>query len=125
MLDFVEKCIRTESLVGPAVAQRLVDNGRALHAAMGIQTEGGELTDQLKKHVYYGKALDAVNLKEELADVMWYVGLLCDVLGTTVEELQELVIAKLSKRYPDKFTEAAAIHRDLEGERELLQQLSA
>ena len=53
----------------------LIDKGHALnllHARTGIFTEIGELLDQFKKHIYYDKELDEVNIKEELGDVMWY-----------------------------------------------------
>ena len=51
---------------------------------------------------------------------MWYQAIACDVLGTTFEIEQERNIAKLSARYPDKFTEDKAINRDLETERKVL-----
>lgn len=117
MKDFVKLCIRTEAPITTAVSKRLLSCARLLHAMMGMQTEPGEFTDALKKHIYYGAPLDVVNLKEEAADQLWYVGLMCDVLGCTLEELQEMVISKLQKRFPDKFTEEAAITRDLDAER--------
>ena len=30
------------------------------------------IIDALKKHIYYGKSLDVVDLKEEVGDLMWY-----------------------------------------------------
>ncbi len=41
--------------------------------------------------------------------------------GFTVEQAQERNIAKLAKRYPDKFTSEAALNRDLDAERKILE----
>ena len=46
---------------------------RLLHAQLGLHTEGGELADALKRHLFYGKPLDPVNIAEEIGDVFWYL----------------------------------------------------
>lgn len=43
------------------------------HMDMGIITEFGELIDQYKRNLAYGKDLDLVNIKEELGDIYWYI----------------------------------------------------
>ena len=121
MKDFVQQAIRTEAPITPEVLERWKDVCRPMHAAIGLCTETGELQDGFKKHIYYGKPLDKVNIKEELGDKLWYIALMCDWLGCTVEELQQMVIAKLRKRYPEKFTEYDAQNRDLDGERKILE----
>jgi NTP pyrophosphatase (non-canonical NTP hydrolase) len=95
---------------------------RILHAAMGLVTESSELMDALKKHLMYGKPLDIVNLKEEVADCMWYMAILADTLGFTFEEVQDKNIAKLKARYGSKFTEGAALNRDIPAERKILEE---
>ena len=87
------------------------DTLRLLHAAMGLGTEAGEFADDLKKHIFYGKELDPEHLKEELGDLLWYLGIAADVLGTSVQDLMRDNIAKLRKRYPEKFTEQDALDR--------------
>jgi NTP pyrophosphatase (non-canonical NTP hydrolase) len=82
-----------------------------LHAALGISGEAGELLDAVKKSFIYRKVLDRENCKEELGDILWYIALACRTLGTTFEELMEQNIAKLSKRYPDKYSDIHAIAR--------------
>lgn len=91
------------------------------HGILGLVTEAGELADALKKAHAYGKPLDEVNLREELGDVLWYLPLVCRALGTTLDEVAQLNIAKLRKRYPATFTEAHALNRDLESERRVLE----
>ena len=121
--NYVESVLVTESPVNQDIINRLInpDTIRLLHGSLGLVTEAAELADMLKKHIFYGKALDFPNAKEEIGDSMWYVGLIIDVLNTTFNEVLTINIAKLAKRYPEKFTEYAAINRDLEAERKILE----
>lgn len=95
--------------------------GSLLHYALGLCTEVGELQDAIKKYIAYGKQVDAVNIKEELGDILWYHARLLDLFGFTYEEVMERNIEKLKARYGDKFTEHAALNRDLTKEREVLE----
>ena len=92
-----------------------------LHGAVGVATEAGELLDALKKTIFYGKKLDLVNIEEEIGDVLWYLAIMCENLGVSMEDIMEKNINKLNSRYPDKFTEQDALDRDLETEREILE----
>lgn len=94
-----------------------------LHGAIGISTESGEIQDQLKKHIFYGKPLDRVNLLEEVGDVMWYCALLLRNLDSSFEEIAAVNIKKLRARFGDKFSEFDAQNRDLNKEREILNEL--
>ena len=91
------------------------------HGAYGLVTEAGEFLDALKKHKYYNKPLDMVNLAEELGDIFWYCARIAKTLGVTFEEPQERNISKLIARYGDKFTEEKALNRDLKTERTILE----
>lgn len=95
---------------------------RLLHAAMGLCTESGEFMDMLKKHILYGKPIDAPNLKEELGDLEWYIALAIEELNTTFGIIFETNIAKLRARYPNKFTEQDALNRNLNKERQILEE---
>ena len=121
--DYIPDVLRTENKDYNGMLSRLVtvDNIRLLHGVMGISTEAGELLDSLKKHIFYGKKLDYVNISEELGDLLYYISVCIDILGTSFEEVMEKNIAKLKARYPDKFTEDKAINRDLNTEREILE----
>lgn len=121
--NYVQNVLRSESPVTNELRNRLQneDTIRLLHAAMGMATEAGEFLDMLKKHIFYGKPMDFVNAKEEVGDQMWYAGLAIDVLKTTFNEVLTVNINKLKARYPEKFTEEAAINRDLTTERNILE----
>jgi len=121
MEDFINQCLQTEAPVTQTLLRDLGDVARPLHAAIGICTEAGELQDAFKKHIFYGRALDETNIKEELGDLLWYIALLCNWLECSFEEVQEMVIAKLRKRYPDKFTTYDALNRNTSEERKVLE----
>jgi len=89
-------------------------DARILHAILGIVTEAGELADALKKVMFYGREMDGWKFIEELGDGRWYEELLCDALNTDMEEVKEMNIRKLKKRYPDQFDDVEV--RDYEAE---------
>lgn len=82
-----------------------------LHATLGISGEAGELLDAVKKSFIYNKELDEVNAKEELGDLLWYIALACRSLDVSFEEIMQMNIDKLTKRYPEKYTDSDAVAR--------------
>ncbi len=91
-----------------------------IHSAMGVTSDGGEYCTAIKAHAVYGKELDAQykekqtlreNAIEELGDTLWFIALGCKHLGTTMAEVMGANIEKLAKRYPDKYSDEAAIAR--------------
>ena len=120
--DYQQLALRTESgreCLGPGFELNV---DRLLHAGLGLATETGEFLDPLKKHFFYGKPIDEINLKEEIGDILWYCAIACDALGTTIDAEMLRNIAKLKARFPDKFTEEKANERDLDAERSVLEQ---
>ena len=69
----------------------------------------------------YGREIDTALTKRTLTGICCAVSGLAIVCGTTIEKLRETNIEKLKARYGDKFTEAAALNRDLETERKILE----
>jgi len=122
-LDYIAEVLKNESTDMEPIRKRLNDPKivRLLHAAIGMATEAGEMVDVLKKHIFYGKPLDEVNLLEEIGDSFWYSAVALEVLGSTFEEAQRINIAKLRKRYGESFTNNRAITRDLPAERKILE----
>jgi NTP pyrophosphatase (non-canonical NTP hydrolase) len=92
-----------------------------LHGAIGLSTESGEILDAIKKSLFYGKKLDMVNIKEEVGDAMWYCALILRATGSSFEEVMEMNIEKLKKRFGDKFSQEKALNRNLEEERNTLE----
>lgn len=94
-----------------------------LHSIFGMQTELGEFTDIFKREFFYQKKPDLANIKEELGDIMWYWALAVRTLELDPEEILKINIEKLKVRFPEKFTEKEALHRNLAKERTVLEQL--
>ena len=92
-----------------------------LHMILGMQTESAEIADVYKKNIAYGKDLDLVNIKEEIGDLMWYIVNLCTLKGWDLEDIMQTNIDKLKARFPGKFTNENALNRDLDKEREILE----
>lgn len=122
MKDYQKLALVTDHKTYNHVAERFTPSmSRLTHAALGLSTEANEFSDQLKKHLIYGKQLDKVNLIEELGDICWYIALACDELGVNFEKIQSINIKKLKARYGDKYSDQKALHRNLIDERKILE----
>lgn len=81
------------------------------HMATGISGEAGELLDAIKKHVIYNRPLDMENIIEELGDLEFYMEGLRQRLGLSRDEVLDININKLTKRYGHSYSDASAIER--------------
>ena len=120
--EYIQNTLRTETKDFENIRGRILDTAliRLDHASDGIATEAGELKDILKRKKFYGQPLNRQHLVEELGDLLWYVALAMDTIDTTFDEVMTVNIAKLKKRYPDKFDADKALNRDLDAENEVL-----
>jgi len=76
---------------------------RLLTAGVGINAEGGEFLEIIKKMVFQGKPWDDHNREHliiELGDLMWYVAQACMALGVSFDDVIARNVQKLEKRYP-------------------------
>ena len=76
---------------------------RLLTASVGINAEGGEFMEIVKKMIFQGKPFNEDNREHmiiELGDIMWYVAQACMALGVTIDEVVAGNVTKLEKRYP-------------------------
>lgn len=97
-------------------------NTRLLHASLGTYTESTEMLQALLAAWLSGDPVDAVNFAEEcFGDLSWYQAIASDALQLSWENFLDAVIAKLQKRYPEKFTNELANSRDLVAERAILE----
>ena len=77
---------------------------RLLTAGVGINAEGGEFLEIIKKMIFQGKPWDEANKEHlviELGDLMWYVAQACMALEVKFEDVIARNVKKLEKRYPD------------------------
>ena len=87
---------------------------RLTNGALGLTGESGEVADLVKKFLYQGHDLDRVRVVEELGDVLWYVALTLDAVGSTMETCMILNIEKLKRRYPNGFEAYRSQDREME-----------
>ena len=76
---------------------------RLLTGAVGINSEGGEIMEIVKKLIFQGKPWNeetTYHLKRELGDVCWYITQCLIALDSSMEEVIEMNIDKLKARYP-------------------------
>lgn len=119
-MDYIKQATRSELQDYTQPAYRAGQLARPMHGVQTCVTESGELLDAFKKHIYYGKPLDHTNVREELGDIMWGIAVICDHYGWSLKDIQAANIAKLKRRYPEKFSEDKALVRDLDAERDAL-----
>ena len=76
---------------------------RLLTSGVGINAEGGEFLEIIKKMIFQGKPWDTHNKEHliiELGDLMWYVAQACMALGVPFDEVVARNVKKLERRYP-------------------------
>jgi NTP pyrophosphatase (non-canonical NTP hydrolase) len=76
---------------------------RLLTAGVGINAEGGEFLEIIKKMIFQKKPWNEDNKEHliiELGDLMWYVTQACIALDVSIDEVIARNVKKLEKRYP-------------------------
>jgi len=85
----------------------------ALHSALGVAGEAGELADAIKREYIYGKERDRENIVEELGDLAFYSKSVQLHYGISDQELHQYNADKLSERYKQlTYSDEAAIARE-------------
>lgn len=82
-----------------------------LHAAIGMSGESGEVLDMIKKVWVYEKLIDPEKLIEELGDIIFYWQAMANLMGISAHEIKLKNMRKLNKRYPQGYSDQAAIDR--------------
>lgn len=93
--------------------------GRVSNAVLGLTGEAGEVADIVKKAIYHGHGFqpshcpgeedgNTYKLALELGDILYYLSIMAHELGYTLQDIAEINIAKLAKRYPDGFSREAS-----------------
>jgi NTP pyrophosphatase (non-canonical NTP hydrolase) len=95
-----------------------------MHSAAGISGEAGEILDTAKKIWVYNQRLTTVNkegtihadhLVEELGDMFFYATMLMVQLNVDLPTVLAANKAKLLKRYPEGYSDQAALARKDKG----------
>lgn len=82
-----------------------------LNGVLGLTGEAGEVSDLIKKGIFHEKGIDLEHLKKELGDCAWYLAMICDACGFTLDDVMQTNIDKLKARYPEGFDTYRANNR--------------
>jgi NTP pyrophosphatase (non-canonical NTP hydrolase) len=109
--EFVDAVTSDASKEFLALSDRLVELDekganieRLLTAGVGINAEGGEFLEIVKKMIFQGKPYNEDNREHliiELGDIMWYVAQACMALNISIDDVVARNVQKLLKRYPE------------------------
>ena len=108
--EFVDAVTSDASTDFLALSDRLVELDekganieRLLTAGVGINAEGGEFLEIIKKMIFQKKPWNEDNKEHliiELGDLMWYVTQACIALDVSIDDVITRNVKKLEKRYP-------------------------
>jgi len=108
--EFVDAVTSDASKDFCSLADRLVELDskganieRLLTAGVGINAEGGEFLEIIKKMLFQEKPWNESNREHlilELGDIMWYIAQATQALDVSFSEVIERNVRKLEKRYP-------------------------
>jgi len=91
------------------------------HASIGMLTEAIELNQAIWAWIIGQEQLDVVNVAEEIGDSRFYEAMFLRKLGLSPSVIMENNINKLKSRYPGGFSDHAALNRDIDTERKILE----
>ncbi len=98
--NYQESCKRT--------AKGFVDKDKEIsNLGLGVAGEVGDLAGCIKKTIYHGNDQRA-GIRENIGDTMWYLAMICNFFGWSLEDILAENVEKLKKRYPKGFTQKDA-----------------
>lgn len=108
--EFVNTVCSNDSKEFEAFIQRMRDLNeqgfnvpQLMTASMGLSSESGEFNEIVKKTFFHGEDMTdekLFHMKREMGDVIWYWLAACLALGFDPNEIVEMNVEKLKKRYP-------------------------
>lgn len=121
--EYQRLALRTEA-DQEKIRQRIYEAGpqatRLDNAARGLANDAGELSKAVGRWLEYGQPLDRANVVEEIGDCLWRLAQAAEAIGGTLEEAMRANIAKLRKRYPERYSDELAANRNHAEERKAL-----
>lgn len=99
-------------LLAQRTANTKTRSGKIENGILGLCGETGECADLWKKHMHQGHELDADKLIVELGDVLWYCAELASGLGVSLEDVAQINVEKLKRRYPEGFDPERSRNRE-------------
>jgi NTP pyrophosphatase (non-canonical NTP hydrolase) len=85
-----------------ATARSKDADNELFHLLLGLVGESGELAEKFKKlvrdHNSQISELDMADITKELGDILWYIAVLADFLGISLDDIASKNIKKLQDR---------------------------
>ena len=99
-------------LAARTINNDLSNKDKVLHALHGMAGEVGEIHSIYQK-TYQGHKFDSDEMKKELGDLLWFIAEYCTVFKWDLEDIMQMNINKLKKRYPEGFSEENSVNREV------------
>ena len=100
-----------QSLAMTTLNPNLSRRDMLLNSVMGLCGESGEAIDLVKKHMMHGHAFDREKFARELGDIAWYLAEAARAIDMDLEDVLQMNIDKLKKRYPEGFSTEKSVNR--------------
>ncbi len=100
--EYQRRALTTDSFGAPTAKRAITDPGYVAKI-LGLVGEAGEVAEKYKKMIRDGiehpSEEQTQELRKELGDVLWYIAVLSEYLGITIEEVAQINLDKLADRH--------------------------
>lgn len=100
-----------QELAARTINNDLPKGDQGKHALFGMCGEIGELQSIYQKR-YQGHEFSEEHAKKEVGDLLWFIAEYCTAHGWSLEDIGQMNILKLMKRYPDGFKSERSLYRE-------------
>lgn len=100
-----------QNLAARTINHELTTMQKEYHALHGMVGEIGEIHGLYQK-TYQGHEYEEEHVKKEFGDLLWFIAEYCTANGWELEEIMQMNIDKLKKRYPEGFDSERSQHRE-------------
>lgn len=124
---------QTFSILDTSFPTKIQKSDSIIKSTKGVETKAtlsaiGTLTirtstflDHMKRCIYYGTAFDYTLIQNECYQILAICNIISDIYTIPFVVVLKKNIDKLKKRYPGKYSDNQAIHRNLKNERKTLE----
>lgn len=98
--EYARAALRTANLNSGGSPQ-----DRKMNWVLGIAGESGEIAELVKKARFHGVDFESATMAKELGDLLWYITVMANEFGYSLDTIMRMNMEKLAKRYPDGFVE--------------------
>ncbi|MBQ6503147.1 MAG: nucleoside triphosphate pyrophosphohydrolase family protein [Flexilinea sp.] len=101
-----------QKLANRTIAPGMANEEKEYHALHGMVGEIGELHSIYQKKYQGHQETSDEHRKKEVGDLLWFIAEYCTACGWNLDDVMQMNIDKLRKRFPDGFDTIKSIHRE-------------